>query len=574
MKADCITLKEQKRRGAHYTPTELADFVAVNIVKTFNFKSDILKILDPAVGDGELLLALINSLMQKHTSFEVYGFDTNPRALESSRERFMGEHPEIALNLMEKNFLEYASSSFNGTNQLPLFASDSESEKYDLIISNPPYVRTQVLGQESSQLLSNQFGLTGRIDLFFPFIMSISWCLKTNGVAGIIVSNRFMTTKAGQDLRSFILREFEILHIWDFGDTQLFEAAVLPCVLLLKKRKSNKNGAPPLFTSSYICDSKNGNNQKATSVIDAVSLAGHVSLHDGRTIEIKQGKLNPGAKNGDVWSLIDDSSKKFMDTVSCNQKLTFGEISSICVGIKTTADKVFIKGSWEKLPSDKRPETLKPLITHHISGRFRALSEPIHSVLYTHKSINGKRKPIDLDEYPNTKEYLTKHKQELSSRKYLQSAGRNWYEIWVPHQPHLWPKKKIVFRDICVKPAFWLDNTGAIVNGDCYWLVLHENISEDFLWLILAVANSSFIERYYDTAFNNKLYSGRRRYITQYVEKFPLPDINKEISQKICSYTKDISLNEFPEKEKEKQEKVIDSLVWESFGFSAENVSR
>jgi hypothetical protein len=30
--------------------------------------------------------------------------------------------------------------------------------------------------------------------------------------------------------------------------------------------------------------------------------------------------------------------------------------------------------------------------------------------------------------------------------------------------------------------------------------------------------------RYHDLAFNNRLYSGRRRFLTQYVERYPLPD--------------------------------------------------
>ena len=41
--------------------------------------------------------------------------------------------------------------------------------------------------------------------------------------------------------------------------------------------------------------------------------------------------------------------------------------------------------------------------------------------------------------------------------------------------------------------------------------------------LILAVANSSFAVEFYDAVCGNRLYSGRRRFITQYVKRFPLP---------------------------------------------------
>ena len=76
---------------------------------------------------------------------------------------------------------------------------------------------------------------------------------------------------------------------------------------------------------------------------------------------------------------------------------------------------------------------------------------------------------------------------------------------------------KLVFRDISEQPTFWLDFEGSVVNGDCYWLTPESQGSDDRLWLAAAVANSTFIESFYDHRFNNKLYAGRRRFITQYV---------------------------------------------------------
>src|SRR5262249_38063091 len=43
-------------------------------------------------------------------------------------------------------------------------------------------------------------------------------------------------------------------------------------------------------------------------------------------------------------------------------------------------------------------------------------------------------------------------------------------------------------------------------------------------YLMLAVANSSLGVRFYDIACGNKLYSGKRRWISQYVARLPLPD--------------------------------------------------
>ena len=129
-----------------------------------------------------------------------------------------------------QDFLEYAYH----IGQNDLFSQGSK--KYDVIIANPPYVRTQNLGAEFSKRLAQKFNLSGRTDLYHAFLVGISNVLKPGGITGVITSNRFMTTQSGAAVRRALISEYDILHIWDLGDTQLFEAAVLPCVLLLKKK--------------------------------------------------------------------------------------------------------------------------------------------------------------------------------------------------------------------------------------------------------------------------------------------------------------------------------------------------
>jgi len=43
-----------------------------------------------------------------------------------------------------------------------------------------------------------------------------------------------MTTKSGESVRSDLLEKFQIQHV-DFGDTRLFEAAVLPASITFRK---------------------------------------------------------------------------------------------------------------------------------------------------------------------------------------------------------------------------------------------------------------------------------------------------------------------------------------------------
>ena len=98
--------------------------------------------------------------------------------------------------------------------------------------------------------------------------------------------------------------------------------------------------------------------------------------------------------------------------------------------------------------------------------------------------------------------------------------------------------RKIVFPDISDRAKFSYDATGAIVDGNCYWITLDEDIDCDYLYLILAVANSSLMDQYHEKAFQNRLYSGKRRYLTQYVNRYPLPDLYSNAAQELVSYIK------------------------------------
>jgi hypothetical protein len=192
-------------------------------------------------------------------------------------------------------------------------------------------------------------------------------------------------------------------------------------------------------------------------------------------------------------------------------------------------------------------------------------------ILYPHGSVAGRRHAVDLCQYPNSRAYLEAHRDVLEARTYVVEGGREWYEIWVPQDPYAWGAPKLVFRDISARPTFWLDLEGTIVNGDCSWLTSGTPANNDLLWLAAAVANSTFAEAFYDHSFNNKLYSGRRRFITQYVELFPLPDPSSPASRHIIAAAKALyEVANTPAAEPLEAE--IDRMVRTVFGLLVEEV--
>ena len=514
---------KEKANGVVYTPSAVAEYLATEMVKykAIGNASDPIRILDPAIGAGELVFALLKTIGSVCNQIEVVGYDTDITVCEKTTAELLHAFPNVQVSIKNEDFLAAVEEQTAGL--------------FDYVIANPPYIRTQVLGSEKAQELSSRFGLSGRVDIYYAFIVCTSSVLKDSGIAGYITSNKFLTIQSGRSLRDYILENYKIHQITDLGDTKLFSASVLPCIMVFSKGTTTEQNEVS-FTSVYQTSSDliDGN---IACVFDAIFQSGHYQIPDGRKYTFQQGVMR-SIEKGAVWRIESDETQKWLAAVERNTWQKFSDLGKIRVGIKTTADKIFIGNDWTGEKADI--ELLQPLITHRNAGQILPNNSDLWKVLYTHTTENGRKKAIDIDNYPKAKKYLLQYYEQLSDRKYVIQANRNWYEIWVPQNPDAWKHRKIVFRDISEHPQFWLDTSGAIVNGDCYWIDIQDHVTEDVVYLALAIANSKFIEKYYDLKFNTKLYSGKRRFMSQYVEQFPIPLYTSELAQQAIGLVKQI----------------------------------
>lgn len=538
---------KNKKNGVVYTPTEMADYVAFEMLKykRNGFERSI-DILDPAVGKGELLISMINAVKKNGLPIKAVGYETDEVVATKTQELLQDMYPEASIEIRTGDFLEAVENNSAG--------------KYDLVIANPPYIRTQIMGREKAQEIAERLNLAGRVDIYYAFLVYTKNVLKKDGISGYITSNKFMTIKAGNSVRNYMIQNYKIHHITDLGDTKLFTASVLPCIMIFSIGET-KNKEEVAVTSVYQELTAVEESTTVGNVFEAIYNEGLYDIPDGRVFKFQQGCLQ-SVELDTTWAISSDENKRWLDQIQSRTWMTLGDVGKIRVGIKTTADNVFIGDDWSGDNADL--ELLQPLITHRNAGQIVANNQNQWQVLYTHTTINGKKVAYDIQQYPKSKAYLMQHFDQLDGRNYVKKANRNWYEIWVPQNPDAWKHRKIVFRDISEKPQFWLDETGAIVNGDCYWIDINPDVTEEVVYLALAVANSPFIEKFYDVKFNNKLYSGKRRYQTQYVEQFPIPYYNSELAQKAISLVKKI-LADGAESASNGDKKELDLLVEQMF---------
>lgn len=555
-------INKKKKIGATFTPQSLANFLSDRLISYTKNICESTCVLDPACGDG----ALLSSFLKKSgvASSNLIGYDTDENYLSLAKELIFSISNTNDSTFLNDDFLTIC------PNNDDLFNEKIRRGFADIIIANPPYVRTQVLGAEKAQQLARDFNLSGRVDLYYPFFMAMTNALKVGGILGVITSNRYICTKSGADIRKYLLDNYNVLEVIDLGDTKLFDAAVLPAIFIgTKKNPKESTNSVSKYSSIYVCqEARNANIKDENNIFDILkSNTPGIYKVNGICYEYKTGILKNTSNKSDIWQLEDTNGSKWINTVESNAKFRIKDLFKVRVGIKSCADNVFISQMWNKMGIQIEDILLRPMLSQENIDTWNIDRNAIIKVLYPHYSQGGKRKVYDIEEFPNAKRYLEANKEQLEARTYLVKANRNWYEYWVPQNPALWELPKIVFPDISAKPRFCFDNTGAVVNGNCYWICATTKEEENLLLLIEGVCNSSIMTKYHDSKFTNKLYSGRRRYLSQYIEEYPIPGPNCDASKQIILLVERLN-NTSDNKEKEVLASEVDKLVEKAFGLT------
>lgn len=607
-----MSMTRRKVTGAHFTPPDLAALVCERLMPLVRNLPGPLRVLDPACGDGNLLQAIAATLPEGNSQqVTLIGIENDPDSFRSLVAR-QGDLGNCRVELIQADFLEcigsvpfvsrkrnQASIADRSTNHCPAplefdvpvagegTTGHGAMAPVDVIIANPPYVRTQVLGSERARALASRFGLSGRIDLYQVFLTAMAQQLRPGGLLGVITSNRFLTTQGGMNTRHLLRTSFDLLEVIDLGDTKLFAAAVLPALVFARKRREGGiTDCPitPKFVRIY--EAANGDEvigtagvgQSASSILDCLRgpQAGRYTVN-GTPYRVTTGRLLTPSDDARPWAMLTDDELAWLERIHQASTIRIADVANVRVGIKTTADSVFIRNDWQSLPAEIRPETkhLRPILSRENATRWlprQRRTTPDSRVLYTHEVVDGRRRALRFDHLSPTWRYLLEHRERLESRKYVIAAGRAWYEVWVPQDPLAWQLPKIVFPDISPDARFFLDRQGHVVDGNCYWITTNEPDNEDLLLLILGVANSTVMTRYHDLAFQNRLYAQRRRHLTQYIAEYPLPDPRCSISQQISTAVRRLVDHPLSPDMQLALESEVDRLVATAFGLDPSTV--
>ncbi len=282
-----------KLNGVYYTPPELAHFLIEPLVN----KPD-QTYFDPAYGNGSLLETTEGILNQKFPSSSNYDFlfgcDINPVNKE------IDSIPQSQLNKID-------------------FFKFSESNKYNNIVMNPPYIRNRNISPEIKKqfdnlLKKNKIRLNKKSDLWIYFLIKALTHLHKKGNIGAIIPWSFLQADYSINLRKWLYNKFEEIKIVAFGNGYFTNTDERIIILWLKKFDSKTK-------SISCCFSKDIDDEVSYKILEKD--------------DWESGSIN-FSKDYNVDKIVKEYKSKYGFQ-------EFREVADIRIGIVTGANKYFIK---------------------------------------------------------------------------------------------------------------------------------------------------------------------------------------------------------------------------------------
>jgi 23S rRNA A1618 N6-methylase RlmF len=205
---------DKRDSGYYSTPSFISEYISNRLLE-LNPKGK--KVLDPAVGDEELLKTFFLHGKQID-SFDVI------------------KHGNIQYsNFTKQDFIEFYKNQKES-----LFFSNRIDLDYDYYIANPPYNCHELnYIKDNKPELKKLFGKVGVHNMYSMFLSAIVDCAKEGALIGVIVSDSFLTATMHSGLRQQILDSCSI-HNLILCPNDLFwsqKADVRTCILILQKGK-------------------------------------------------------------------------------------------------------------------------------------------------------------------------------------------------------------------------------------------------------------------------------------------------------------------------------------------------
>jgi len=347
------------------------------------------------------------------------------------------------------------------------FLLEFNSEKFDIILGNPPYVENKkIKSLEFKKKLKKRFKSAYRLfDLSIVFIEKALELLKErDGFLSMITTNKFLAADYGIQIRKLLLNNTVLKEIINISSLPIFgRTAAYPIIISFKKSSPNANSNVVIKKYQRLNDLNEDSNTKS-------------QLLPQKLIKEIPSFVIPISGQINLISYLYKNFKPFSEAIS-DLKITYRPYGFInwAKHLDNISDK----------PTSKRDLLL--IGTGNV-GRYYIKFD---------KSIKIAKRTIPISYF--------KYQSEFE-------------DIWAEFKT-----QKLIFREVA-KELTWTYDPGLYTNVTGLYFVKIPSFNEDKLFSLLAIMNSTFMDDIFKTLFSSlHMAGGYLRFNGSFIKRLPVP---------------------------------------------------
>lgn len=376
-------------------------------------------------------------------------------------------------------------------------------QSVDFVVGNPPYIRLENVPADRNEAYRQICPtMRGRSDVFVGFIEMGLRLLRSGGVLGFIVADRWMRNQYGTALRGLIAEHFAVDAVIEMHDVDAFEDEVsaYPAVTVIRRSRQAAPivaSATAAFGAPQADDLKRWANSPTPEALDLAS--------------VRAARLPSWFSGTDAWpsappeqlAVIADLERRFAPLEDP------GTGTRVGIGLATGADDVYLTRDSSLVESERLlPMVMaKDLAGGRISWAGHYLVNP-----WDDEGL------IDIDDWPRFRAFLESHGRRVKGRHTASKAPDRWWRTIDRMTPGLLGTPKLLFPEMKASAHPVLDDGQFYPHHNLYYVTSSGWDLEVLGGLMLSDVTNLFIG-----AYCVKMRGGTYRFQAQYLRRIRVP---------------------------------------------------
>ena len=348
-----------------------------------------------------------------------------------------------------------------------------ENGGFDIIITNPPYVRQELQTPKEKEYYQNHYEVyAGTADYYVYFYEKAFNILKDHGYFGLICSNKFTRAKYGKNLRKFLLN-YRILSYDDFTGKKVFkDASVDPAVIVMNKTYKENN--------KILVDKEFTLNQEEFD-------SGSWSFYSPRILAVKNKLMDIGVPVKDID----------LDIYS---------------GIKTGNNNAFVIDKKTKEQLIAEDNACEDLIKPFLRGK----DIKPEGINFNEKYLLYIPWEFKIRKYPSVYNHLKNFRAKLSARPEVKNGRYKWYCLsrYASNYVEYFDKPKLIYPNMASRLFTAYDDKKFYTNQKCF-IITSESLDLRFIHCLFTSNVLNFVFMMLGSPLGTGGYDINKSYVEQ-----------------------------------------------------------